>query len=422
MSMVSGIRRGRQKPINATTGDRVISINYPASGSVSGPEPTARKLSAVDACIEILSNSMAKLPNYVLNTSTMERVTNHPILYLLNTRPNEAMTPTVRKKLLETSRLEGGNGYDWIIRDEKTGRPKELIPVPWQLVTPWLDRGGRIWYTVMHPFTGEPMVLPQEDICHYKNTTRDGLKGISTLQRASEVIATARAAQEYEKSYYENGGQPSGILQTASDLGGVVPDPQNPGKQVGRKDLLRREWERVHAGPKNSHRIAILDFGLEYKPLSLSNRDAQFVESKEVSIKDIARFFGVPLYKLQEGKQAYSSNEQNAVEYVVSSLHPTCSGYEEEQTYRLLSMSDLRAGLEIRINMMAELKGDTASRSNWYKTMSEVGAFSVDDILELEDRPKVPGGSFRRMSLNYVPLEYWPDLSLARNGGEKNEN
>ena len=419
MSMVSGLRRGKIKPSNTLTRESLTSIGYPASGSVAASETTARKLSAVDACIEILSNSMAKLPNYVLNTKTMERVTNHPILYLLNTRPNEAMTPTVRKKLLETSRLEGGNGYDWIVRDEKTGRPKELIPIPWRLVSPWMDLGGRVWYTITHPFTGEPMVLPREDICHYKNTTRDGLIGISTLQRASEVIATAKAAQEYEKSYYENGGQPSGVLQTASDLGGVIQDPQNPDAMIGRKDLLRREWERVHAGPKNSHRIAILDFGLEYKPLSISNRDAQFVESKEVSIKDIARFFGVPLYKLQEGKQAFSSNEQNSVEYVVSSLHPTCSGYEEEQTYRLLSVSDLDDGLEIRINMMAELKGDTASRSNWYKTMSEVGAFSVDDIRELEDLSTVPGGAFRRMSLNYVPLEYWPELSLKRNGGSE---
>lgn len=417
MSMVSGLRRSKTKPSNAVTLESLASIGYPAPGSEEVTETTARKLSAVDACIEILSNSMAKLPNYVLNTKTMERVEDHPILYLLNTRPNEAMTPTVRKKLLETSRLVGGNGYDWIIRDEKSGRPKELLPIPWQLVTPWLDSAGRIWYTVTHPLTGEPMVLPREDICHYKNTTRDGIKGISTLQRASDVISTAQAAQEYERSYYESGGQPSGVLQTASDLGGVVPDPKNPDNLIGRKDLLRREWERVHAGPKNSHRIAILDFGLEYKPLSASNRDAQFVESKEVSVKDIARFFGVPLYKLQEGKQAFSSNEQNSVEYVVSSLHPICSGYEEEQTYRLLSMSDLGDGLEIRINMMAELKGDTASRSNWYRTMSEIGVYSVDDIRALEDMSQVPGGAFRRMSLNYVPLEYWPELSMKRNGG-----
>ena len=78
------------------------------------------------------------------------------------------------------------------------------------------------------------------------------------------------------------------------------------------------------------------------------------MEDKEVSIKDIARFFGVPLYKLQEGKQAYGSNEQNSIDYVVSTLHPICTGYEEERTYKLLTQSEIAQGLELRINMMAE--------------------------------------------------------------------
>lgn len=101
--------------------------------------------------------------------------------------------------------------------------------------------------------------------------------------------------------------------------------PGRDGSAVTQKDQLRSEWEKVHAGPRNGHRVAILDYGLKYKPISASNADAQFVESKEVSIRDIARYFGIPLYKLQEGKQAYGSNEQNAIEYVVGTLHPIIS-------------------------------------------------------------------------------------------------
>lgn len=337
-----------------------------------------------------------------------------PILQLLNVRPNEAMTPFIRKKVLETSRLVNGNGYDWIVRDPKSGRPVELIPVPGQLVEPWRDSSGRVWYTVTHPWTGEPMVLPNEDICHYKTATRDGLKGVGVLRRASETIASARAQQQYELSYYQSGGQPSGILRTEADLGGSVQDPKNPGQLVSRKDLLRREWERVHAGPLNGHRIAIMDFGLDYKPLASSNQDAQFVESKEVTVRDIARYFGVPLYKLQEGKQAYGSNEQNAIEYVVGTLHPSVTQYEEEQTWKLLLPSQVNAGLEIRINMMAELRGDTAARGQWYRDMTEVGGFCVNDIMDLEDMPHVPGGDERRASLNYVPLRDWAELSRLR--------
>lgn len=269
------------------------------------------------------------------------------------------------------------------------------------------------------------MRLPNEDICHYKAATRDGLKGVATIRRAGETIASARAQQQYERSFYENGGQPSGVLQTDSDLRGYAKGPdgkvltRKDGSAVKLKNQLRSEWEKIHAGPSNSHRLAILDLGLKYTPIAATNADAQFIESKEVSIRDIARYFGVPLYKLQEGKQAYGSNEQNAIEYVVSTLHPIVTQYEEEMTWKLLLQSQVDAGLEIRINMMAELRGDTAARGQWYKDMLQEGPFSVNDVRALEDLPDVPGGQHRRASLNYVPLEDWPELSRLRAGVEE---
>lgn len=422
--MCSGIRAATARSPTrrkALTQASLVAAGYPSAGA-EPPESFARKLSAVDACMEILSNSVGKLPNFVMDSRSRKRV-EHPVLRLLNVRPNEAMTPFIRKKVLENSRNEGGNGYDWIVRDPRTMRPVELIPIPWRLVTPWRDQLGRVWYTVTHPLTGEPMVLPNEDICHYKATTRDGLLGISPLRRASDVLAAARAAQQYDRAYYESGGQPSGTLQTATDLGGFLTGPDGKpltaqdGSYLTRRDIIRAEWEKVHAGPSNRHRIAILDHDIKYTPIAASNSDAQFVENKEITVRDIARYFGVPLYKLQEGKQAYGSNEQNAVEYVVSTLHPIVSQYEEEQTWKLLTEPELQAGLEIRINMMAELKGDTAARGRWYQIMLQEGPFSVNDVLALEDMPDVPGGDEHRASLNYVPLADWRQLSLQRNPG-----
>ena len=422
MSIIKGLRAATAR--SPTVSKSVTVGSLTASGGLAAgedPQSAARKLSAVDRCIELLSDSIAKLPNYVIDTRTRER-TDHELLRLLNIRPNEAMTPFIRKKVLETSRLEGGNGYDWIVRDERTGKPVELIPVPWYLVQPWHDMAGRVWYDVTHPFSGKVMRLPNEDVCHYKNATRNGLLGLGTVTRAGEVIAAARAAQEYELSYYANGGQPGGVLETDTDLGGYVTDDKGrpvkaaDGSLVTKKDRLRAEWERVHMGPSKAHRTAILDLGLKYTSIAGTNRDAQFVENKQLSIVDISRYFGVPLYKLNEGKQAYGSNEQNAIEYVTGTLHPIITQYEEEQSYKLLTATDL-GKYEIRINMMAELKGDTASRAAWYRAMSELSVFCPDDICALEDIPNVPGGHLRRASLNYVPLDMWEELSRTRNGG-----
>lgn len=428
MSVVKGLRAVARSPSavhKAVTVDGLVAAGYPPTGTETG-ETFARKLSAVDRCIELLSDSMGKLPYFIMDNRTRERI-QLPLLQLLNVRPNEAMSPFVAKKVVETSRLATGNGYDWILRDPISGRITELIPVPGHLVEPWRDLSGRVWYTVTHPWTGEPMVLPQEDICHYKATSRDGLKGVGVLRRASEVIASARAQQQYERSFYESGGQPSGVLETDSDLNGYAKGPDGKvlvrpdGSAITLKDQLRSQWEKVHAGPSNSHRLAILDLGLKYTAIAASNADAQFIESKEVSIRDIARYFGVPLYKLQEGKQSYNSNEQNGIEYVVGTLHPTVTQYEEERTWKLLTKSQVDKGLEIRINMMAELRGDTSARGRWYQVMLQEGPFSVNDVLALEDLPDIPGGDEHRASLNYVPLSLWPELSRLRAGAAQTQ-
>lgn len=376
-------------------------------------EMAALRLAVVNRCLEVISDSLGKMPSYCIDGATRERV-DLPVLRLLNDRPNEGMTPFVRRKMLELNRLVKGNAYDWILRDPRSMAPAELIPIPAQLVVPWRDTGGRIWYDVSHPYTGEVMRLPMEDVCHYKGYTRDGLLGIGVLDRAAQIIGAGSAAQEYQNAYYSNGGQPSGVLQTETDLGGYVRGADGQPTEVKVKDALRSEWERVHSGPSKAHRVAILDHGLKYQAITATMAEAQFVETHDLTVVDICNFFGVPAYKVNAGKQSYSSNEQNAIEYVVSTLQPIVTQMEQEQTWRLLIPAQQRRGLELRLNMMVELRGDYSSRATWYDKMRTVGAYSVNDIRALEDLPDVEGGSERLASLNFVPLASWAELSKQR--------
>lgn len=405
-------RRGqtvRNSGFDVWAGSGLSGGNFVASST-----DAAMKLSAVDRCVEVLSDSLGKLPIYVMDRSTRKKI-DHPLNRILSERPNELQSPTVAKKMVEANRNCGGNGYFWIQRSPTSLRCEQLIPVPHELVYSWLDTAGHLWYTVTHPFTGETFRVHQMDMAHMRGYTHNGRDGISVLERASEVIAGGRAAQQYNANYYLNGGQPGGLLETDADLS-RLPDRKNKDGTVSSpQDRIREEWEKRHNGPANAGRVAVLDNGLKYKPIAISNRDAQFVEQSALSVEDIARFFGVPLYKLQAGKQSYSSNEQNAIEYVVSTLHPIVSQWEEELSYKLLTASERAKGLEIRINMMAELRGDFTSRSAWYKAMREIGGFSVNDIMALEDMPDVEGGDERYASLNYVPLSLWRELSINRN-------
>lgn len=315
-ALFSPVREHRSRsPTSGRSNTAVMTTGAPVYG-IGGSVPSqamAQKLSAVYAAVEIRSDDMSCLPNYVLDTKTRERV-DHPILYLLNVRPNPLMTPQVRRKLLERSILYTGNAYDWIIRDPITRRPVELIPIVGSLVQVDLMAAGFLRYRVTNPYTREVFTIPQEDICHYKGPSDDGIHGQSVLTHAAATIQAGLAAQDYNRAFYESGGQPSGILTVEGDFMGYVDDENGNPTTKTKKDAIREEWEKVHGGAANSHKIAVLDYGMKYQALSLSQKDAMFIEQQTVTVEDIARYFMVPLYKLQSGKQSYNSNEQNAIE------------------------------------------------------------------------------------------------------------
>ena len=408
-----GIRAFRAR--DETTGTKFLTLDDPSEwnqGEVSVTGLTsAMKVSAVNAAVEIRSDSFGKLPIFVMDENTKEHIAGHYLTRLLADRPNEAMTPFVFKKLLAMHKMQHGNAYAIAVRDSNTARPRELLPIHPDLVMPYIDEHGVLWYVVSNPQSGEHRKLRSWDVVHLKSYSEDGITGISVLSRAAHVIATARTQQEHESNFYANSARPSGVLGVEGDLS----------KEA--RDKVRKEWENIYSGVDNAFRVAVLSSGLKYQPLAISMKDAQFVESKEVTIADIARFYGVPLYKLQSGKQSYDSNEQNAIEYVVSALHPDVQQAEEEIGYKWLFESELRRGLVVKANMKAEMRGDTKAQGEWYRGMREIGAYSVNDILALEDSPAVAGGNTRYASLNYIPLDRFEEISVERaknRGGNNN--
>lgn len=406
-----------------------VTLDNPA-GWLSGDESIAMsrekamKISTVNRCVEVLSTSMAVLPVYIMDEGTKERLATHPLRSMLWGRSNEAMSTFDYQRLMMCNQLLRGNAYAAIIRDPASGRPREQLPLPPDYVQPVLDDAGKLWYVFTHPVSGEMTLLRPEDMIHYKAYSEDGLEGISVLKRASLTLSTARAAAQYENSMWHNGGQPSGILTTEADLGDSIQRTAADGSTVyvDPKEELRRSWERVHKGPDNAFRIAVLDLGLKYQPISMTNTDAQFVESNDLRVADVCRFFGVPLHLAYAGKQSYASNEQNGIEFV----NYTLLGYEtqwgQEDSYKLLLPSERTAGLRIKRELKVFLKGDTTAQASYYRALREIGALNADEIRALEDRGKIPGGSAYYASWNYGPLEDFARLSVIRALGGKSDN
>lgn len=381
----------------------------------------AMKLSTVNRCVEIRACSVAMLPVYIMDENTKDRLTDHPLGTLLWGQANEAMTSIDYERLMQANLDLKGNAYAWINRDSRTGRPVERIPLYPDHVTPYVARDSSLWYIYTNPRTGEMSRLHPADVIHYKGYSKDGIEGISILKRAALTIQTGLSAQQYQRDVYANGGRPSGVLTVDSDLSGntKVKNSKGEPEEITKKEYIRREWEKIHAGAGNGFRIAILDYGLKYEPIAMSNSDAQFVESEDQRVSDICRFFGVPLHMVYAGKQAYSSNEQNSLEFVTYTLQFLVTQREQEDSLKLLLPSERAKGLRIKRELKALLRGDTAAQASWYKNMRECGVYSVDDIRGYEDLPKVDGGDERYASFNYGPLSVWRELSIKRNGGNQ---
>lgn len=376
----------------------------------------ALKISAVYGAVQYICDFASALPVYVYDRHTRGRIEQHHLSNLLRLRPNEAQTPSDFNRFLMRSLLLRGNGYAYNYRDPHSGRVIERIPLFVDSVrVEIIDGHLRYFYT--HPTTGELYCLSPQDVTHYKMDSNNIYEGVSVLKYAAQTLLRAQAASEYETAVYRNNARPGGILETEADLGGLsdVPDPKDPSRLLTRKENIRRAWDRAHGGSANAFQVAVLDNGLKYTPIKIDAYDASFVRSKDVSIADIARFFGVPLHALMTGSQSYASNEQNSLEFVQGRGLAIVRMMEEEDSYKLLLDSELEKGLWIKRNLDGRLRGDTAARANFYRTMHDIGAYSVNDILALEDKEDVLGGDVRLASLNYVPLDKFEEISAARN-------
>ena len=164
--------------------------------SVGMSRDRAMKISTVNRCAEVLSNSMGVLPLYIMNEKSKERLEEHRLGRVLWGRANEAMTSFDYNRLMLCNQILRGNAYAWICRDGRTGYPLELIPLPPDYVTIRFDGAGHLWYVFTHPVTGEVTWLRNEDVLHYKAYSEDGIEGISVLRRAAAQASAELALPE----------------------------------------------------------------------------------------------------------------------------------------------------------------------------------------------------------------------------------
>ncbi len=342
-----------------------------AAGANVGPA-SALGLPAYFACVRVLAEDTAKLPLKIYREDadgTKSIETEHAASRLLRRVPNREMTPFTVRETLTAWAAGWGNGYAEIVRDN-SGKLQELSPIhPSRVTIRRVD--GRIVYEVRSDIAGlESVGLTPDEVFHLHGLG-DGLSGFSVARIGAESIGAAMAAESFVSTFYGNN----------TTIGGTL---KHPGKlSEPARANLRESWQKMHGGPENAHKVAILEEGVEFSPTTVSPRDAQFIEGRQFDVETVCRWFRMPPHKIQHLLRATFTNiESQGIEYVTDTLVPWLTRWEQEIARKLLA-DDEELYAKHEVNGL--MRGDAAARGAFYSQLFQIGAMTVNEIRRLED-------------------------------------
>lgn len=389
MKIFSSLFHSRDKPKNSTAGS---AYRFYMGGSTAGKNVTERsamQITAVYSCVRVLSEAVAGLPLHVYKyrsdgdnmdvaavcpkrgmdaaqqrqTGGKEKAINHSLYRLLHDEPNPEMTSFVFRETLMTHLLLWGNAYAQIIRNGK-GEVIALYPLMPNRMSVDRDSNGKLYYKY---YRGSDEVIRNKEyevilspgnVLHIPGLGFDGLVGYSPIAMAKNAIGLAIATEEFGAKFFANGAAPSGVLEHP----GTIKDPTK----------VREAWQSQFGGSSNSGKVAVLEEGMKYTPISISPEQAQFLETRKFQINEIARIFRVPPPMVGDlEKSSFSNIEQQSLEFVKYTLEPWLVRWEQSMMRSLLTPSE-KQDYFIKFNVDGLLRGDYASRMSGYATYSPI--------------------------------------------------
>lgn len=350
------------------------------SGITVSPQ-IALSSSPVWAAVNTKSGILASLPLLVYQRRPdggKNRAPFTSVYQMFHTEVNPLMNPFRFVKLMEVWRLLWGACYAEIITDSR-GFAQQLWPLHPDGVR--IDKQGNdIRYLVRQP-DGTERPYNRESIFHLPGLTLDGTNGLSVIQYARESVALNLSARDYSSSFMREGGRPSGVLT-------------HPGKLTkdGRANM-RAEWNEIHAGAANAHKVAILQEGVTWAATGMTAEDAQLIGLLEWSVEDISRFFSIPLHMLSQTSKVTSWGsgiEEITNGFVTFNLMPDLILWQQTVTQDLhLAEGDFFAEFVVD----ALLRGKTLERYQGYQIATGGAPWMTPNEPRIkENMNPLPGG------------------------------
>ena len=387
-----------------------------SNSGVTVNSETAMRHVAVMACVSILAEDIAKIPLGVfrrLENGGKEPATDHYLHRLLR-HPNEWQTGFEFKEMMQASLVLRGNGYAVAVRDGR-GVPLYLVPIHPDRVGLFEAYDGSWFYAVtrngLHELAvlkEQPLLIPARDMLHLRWLSQwNSLLGSSRLTMVRESVGLAIGMEEHQARFVGQGARTGGVLSTEQKFAS---------KEA--RDQIRADWQKVQGGIRNSGATVVLEQGLKWQPLGLTMVDSQFIESRNFQIRDIARAFNVPPYKLAiEGENEGPAMVQMGQQY----LNGPISGYCERWKAKGEKFFDLDGDdLFLDWDYGHFLKADLMTRFTSYRQAVGGPWMSVNEARRAEGMADDPNGGSVLQATNMAPLGWEPpDKAGGAQGSEQ---
>lgn len=363
-----------------------------ATGLRVSPE-SAMRVAAVYACVRVVSETIASLPLIVYRSlpDGKERATDHPLYKVLHDSPNQWQTSYEFWEMLCGHLELRGNAFARKLSGPD-GAIEQLIPLHPDRVNVFRKPNGELRYQVRSFYTTETQNYEQFEIFHLRGLSTDGMVGLSTVGVGAETISCGAAAQEFAARFFENDSTPSGVLMYGKELSEAA------------YERVKKSWREQHSGI-SQHSISILEQGMSYQNIGLTNADAQLLEARQFSRGDISSLFRVPPHKIGDLSRATFSNiEQQNIEFATDCIRPRLVRLERRINKDLLEPLALDGDYFCEFLMDALMRGDLKSRYEAYSVGINAGFLVRNEARRAENYNPIPGLDAPLMPLNLAPV------------------
>ena len=367
--------------------------NESSKAGVPVNRKTALGVTAYYCAIKVISEAVGQLPiNLIQRDGNNKNKINSPLWATVARQPNDEQTSVEFWEHMAAMACQRGVAYAEIAVDDRTGNVK-LWPLPMDTVSR-VTRGGKPFYEFRDPTSQVVYVWEPWRVFKLSAFALNGLEGLDIISAFQTSIGLAIATQEYGANFFGKGATPGVVLETPHPL------------KAEAKANIETTWQEKYGSMDGKSRVAVLQHGLTLKQFSLTNEQSQFLQSRNFNVLEFARMYRIPPHMLMDASQAKWANiEAYSTEFVVYTLGPWIRRIEQRLDMQLLTASEAET-MHFKFNVNALLRGDTASRKDFYATMLDKGVMSIDQVRELEDWNPQPDGIgdvyYRPMNTNFV--------------------